>query len=545
MMHFESGSTGDTRATPSKTVSIPDVAYRTDRSTPGAGFSYLFGVNKYRMTHNRSASESLDLAAIAHQTMLDAGFMPDTPPAVLAELGSLKSPPETVVAGSSTRDLRSLLWSSIDDRKSRDLDQVEYAERLPNGDIRVLVGIADVDVLVQRDSAIDAHAARNATSVYTGVRTFPMLPEQLSTDMTSLKDGADRASIVTEMIVASDGAVKSSEVYSASLHNYAKLSYEAVGAWLDNTGPIPPEVALVPKMDAQIRLQFEAAQNLRELRREHGALELETIQASPVINNEGQVTELSVVERNSARDLIENFMIAANVAMAQFLTAQGAVSLRRVVRTPEHWPRIVEIAHELGEQLPEQPDSRALADFLARRKTADPQHFPDLSLSIVKLLGPGEYTVQKPGASAEQSIHFGLAVHDYTHSTAPNRRYADLVSQRLVKAVLREGAAPYTEAELTAIAAHCTEREDAARKVERKMRKVAAAVLMQKRIGEVFDAIVTGVTPKGIFARIIKPPVDGRVMRGEQGLRVGEKVRVKLVSTDPPRGFIDFERVGH
>jgi ribonuclease R len=500
-------------------------------------------VNKYRMTHNRSASDSLDLAAIAHQTMLDAGFVPDTPPSVLAELRSLESQPKTAVAESSTRDLRSLLWSSIDDRKSRDLDQVEYAERLPNGDIRVRVGIANVDALVQKGSAIDAHAAENGTSVYTGVRTFPMLPEQLSTDMTSLVGGADRSSIVTEMIVASDGTVKSSDVYSALLHNYAKLSYEAVGAWLDNTGPIPPEVASVPKMDAQIRLQFEAAQHLRGLRREHGALELETIQASPVMNNNGQVTELSVVERNSARDLIENFMIAANVAMAQFLTAKGALSLRRVVRTPEHWPRIVEVAQELGEQLPAQPDSRALADFLARRKTADPQHFPDLSLSIVKLLGPGEYTVQTPGSSAEQSIHFGLAVHDYTHSTAPNRRYADLVSQRLVKAVLGKGAGPYTEAELTAIAVHCTEREDAARKVERKMRKVGAAVLMQKRIGEVFDAIVTGVTPKGIFARIIKPPVDGRIMRGEQGLRVGEKISVKLLDTNPERGFIDLGRV--
>jgi exoribonuclease-2 len=495
------------------------------------------------MTHDGSASGSPDLLKIAHQTMIDAGFVPDTPPSVLAELRSLESTPQAAAANSSTRDLRSLLWSSIDDRKSRDLDQVEYAERLPNDDIRVLVGIADVDALVPNGSAIDAHAAENGTSVYTGVRTFPMLPEQLSTDLTSLVGGADRPSIVTEMIVAPDGAVKSTDVYSALLHNYAKLSYEAVGAWLDDKGPVPTEIAGVPNMDTQIRLQFEAAQNLRSLRREHGALELETIQASPVMNN-GQVTELSVVEQNSARDLIENFMIAANVAMAQFLNAKGALSLRRVVRTPEHWPRMVEIAQELGDQLPDQPDSRALADFLARRKIADPEHFPDLSLSIVKLMGPGEYMVQTPGTSTEQSVHFGLAVHDYTHSTAPNRRYADLVSQRLVKAVLRKDAGPYTGAELSAIAGHCTEREDAARKVERKMRKVAAAVLMQRRIGEVFDAIVTGVSPKGIFARIIRPPVDGRVMRGQQGLRIGEKVRVKLISADPERGFIDFERVG-
>jgi VacB/RNase II family 3'-5' exoribonuclease len=493
---------------------------------------------------NQSRMDSLDLSAMAHQAMIESGFVPDMPHSVLEELQSLESKPPTAAEDSSTRDLRSLLWSSIDDRKSRDLDQVEYAERLPNGDICVRVGIANVDALVQKSSAIDAHAAENGTSVYTGVRTFPMLPEQLSTDMTSLVGGADRSSIVTEVIVNPDGTMKSTDVYSARLHNYAKLSYESVGPWLDNTGEIPPEVASVPKMDAQIRLQFEAAQHLRALRREHGALELETIQASPVIDNNGQVTELSVVERNSARDLIENFMIAANVAMALFLNAKGALSLRRVVRTPEHWPRIVELANELGEQLPPQPDSRSLADFLARRKTADPRHFPDLSLSIIKLLGPGEYTVQTPGTSGEQSIHFGLAVHDYTHSTAPNRRYADLVSQRLVKAVLRKVAGPYTEAELTAIAARCTEREDAARKVERKMRKVAAAILMQKRIGQVFEAIVTGVSPKGTFARLIRPPVDGRIMRREQGLRVGEKVSVKLLNTDPQRGFIDFGRVG-
>jgi len=280
---------------------------------------------------NQTTTNSFDLSAIAHQAMIDAGFVPDVPHSVLDELQSLASKPPQAVADSGTRDLRSLLWSSIDDRKSRDLDQVEYAERQPNGDICVRVGIANVDALVPKGSAIDGHAAENGTSVYTGVRTFPMLPEQLSTDMTSLVGGTDRSSIVTEVIIAPDGTVKSTDVYPALLHNYAKLSYEAVGAWLDNKGPIPPEVASVPKMDEQIRLQFEAAQHLRELRKEHGALELQTIEASPVINNLGQVTELSVVERNSARDLIENFMIAANVAMAKILTAQGELSLRRVV----------------------------------------------------------------------------------------------------------------------------------------------------------------------------------------------------------------------
>jgi len=494
------------------------------------------------MTRNHFGSGSIDLVGIAHRAMIDNGFEPDLPRAVLDELQSLTIEPPIEALETLTQDLRSLLWSSIDDRKSRDLDQVEYSEKLPSGDVRVLVGIANVDALVQKGSAIDEHAAANCTSVYTGVKTFPMLPEELSTDKTSLMGGADRTSVVSEMIVGSDGAVKSSNVFPALLHNYAKLSYEAVGAWLDDNGPIPPEVAAVPGMDSQIRLQLEAAEHLRQLRREHGALELDTIQASPVVDNAGNVTELSVTERNSARDLIENFMIAANVTMAQFLEAKGVLSIRRVVRTPKYWDRIVEVARELREDLPAAPDSRALADFLARRKTADPEHFPDLSLAIVKLLGPGEYTVQKPGGASEG--HFGLAVSDYTHSTAPNRRYADLITQRLVKAAMAKGGPPYSEAELDAIAAHCTEREDAARKVERKMRKVAAAVLMQHRIGEVFDAIVTGASEKGIFARIIRPPVDGRVMRGEQGLRIGEKIQVSLLSTDPERGFIDFARVG-
>ena len=494
------------------------------------------------MTRNHFGSGSVDLTAIARRTMIENGFEPDIPSPVLDELQSLQVKPGPEALKSSTRDLRSLPWSSIDDRKSRDLDQVEYAEKLPSGDVRVLVGIADVDASVRKGSAIDEHAAANCTSIYTGVKTFPMLPEELSTDKTSLMGGADRSSVVSEMIVATDGTVKSSNVFPALVHNYAKLSYEAVGAWLDDKGAMPPEVASVPGMDAQIRLQFEAAQRLRQLRREHGALELDTIQASPVMDNAGNVTELSVTERNGARDLIENFMIAANVTMAQFLEAKGVLSIRRVVRTPKYWGRIVEVAHELHEDLPAEPDSRALADFLARRKAADPDHFPDLSLSVVKLLGPGEYTVQKPGVASEG--HFGLAVQDYTHSTAPNRRYADLITQRLVKAALAKAAPPYSESELTAIAAHCTEREDAARKVERKMRKVAAAVLMQHRIGEVFDAIVTGASEKGIFARIIRPPVDGRVMRGERGLRVGEKIRVKLLSAEPERGFIDFGRIG-
>jgi VacB/RNase II family 3'-5' exoribonuclease len=403
------------------------------------------------------------------------------------------------------------------------------------------VGIADVDTFVAKDSAIDKHAAENSTSVYAGVKTFPMLPEELSTDLTSLVADQDRFAMVIEMSFGQDGAMKTSDPYRALLRNHAKLSYESIGPWLDGKATVPTPVKNVSGLESQIRLQFETANRLGELRKRHGALELETIQATPVVNDVGKVIELAVIEPNGARNLIANFMIAANVAMAQFLEGKGGPSLRRVVRTPEHWDRIVEIASELGERLPPSPNSLALAEFLARRKQADPLHFPDLSLAVVKALGPGEYAVQKPGEPGEG--HFGLALQDYTHSTAPNRRFADLVTQRLVKAALGNGPAPYRADQLEGIAEHCTEREDAARKVERKMRKVAAALLLRDRVGEGFDAIVTGVTPKGTFARVIKPPVDGRVMRGERGLRLGDKVRVRLLATDPERGFIDFARV--
>ena len=473
--------------------------------------------------------------------MIEAGFVPDFPRPVVAEVRSIVAERVTIPPESSTQDLRGLLWSSIDDKRSRDLDQVEYAETLSDGDTRLLVGIADVDALVPKGSATDKHAATNSTSVYTGVKTFPMLPEELSTDLTSLVAGEERRAVVTEMILTADSSVKKTNFYQAVIKNHTRLSYEAIGAWLDGKAGVPDSVKGVPGMEAQVKLQNEIADRLGEFRREHGALDLDTIQASAVVDEHGKVVDLAVVEPNSARDLIANFMIATNVAMAEFLEAKGGPSLRRVVRTPKYWSRIVEIAAELGEELPATPDSRALADFLARRKVADPIHFPDLSLAVVKSLGPGEYTVQLPGEKGEG--HFGLAVQDYTHSTAPNRRFADLVTQRLVKAALANKPTPYSAAELTLIAEHCTDRDAAARKVERKMRKVAAAVLLQDKVGEEFKAIVTGVTPNGTFARTLTPPVDGRIMSGERGLRVGEKVRVRLLSTDPERGFIDFARV--
>jgi exoribonuclease-2 len=499
------------------------------------------------MSKHSRHSESIDLFAIAHQTMIEAGFEPDFPAPVTTEVRSMAEG-ATIGANSGVEDLRDLLWSSIDDKKTRDLDQVEYAEVLPNGDTRLLVGIADVDAFVSEDSATDKHAATNSTSVYTGVKTFPMLPEELSTDLTSLMENEDRLAIVTELILTPDSSVKKTNFYRALVRNHAKLSYESIGDWLDGKTAVPESVTKVPGLEAQIKLQSDIAERFEEFRKEHGALNLETIQSHPVVDDQGKVTQLAVVESNGARELIANFMISANVAMAEYLEAKGGPTLRRIVRTPKYWSRIVEIASEVGENLPDTPDSRALSDFLARRKVADPVHFPDLSLAVVKSLGPGEYAVQLPGEEGEG--HFGLAVQDYTHSTAPNRRFADLVTQRLVKATLENNdagtatkAVPYDVGQLKQIAEHCTLQDSAARKVERKMRKVAAAVLLRDNIGDEFNAIVTGVTPKGTFARIISPPVDGRVVRGEDKLRVGEKVRVRLLSTDPERGFIDFSRL--
>jgi exoribonuclease-2 len=493
------------------------------------------------MTKDGLHSDSIDLFAIARQTMIEAGFEPDFPKAVDSEVRSIVAQNTTARAAATVQDLRALLWSSIDDKRSRDLDQVEFAEVMPGGDTRLLIGIADVDAIVDLSSATDKHAAQNCTSVYTGVKTFPMLPEEFSTNLTSLVEGEDRLTVVTEMILAADGSMKKTNFYRALVKNHAKLSYESIGAWLDGKTGVPKDVSSVTGLEAQIKLQSQIADRLAEFRRAHGAIDLGTIQANAVVDEHGKVVDLAVTEPNGARDLIANFMISANVAMAEFLETKGGPSLRRVVRTPKYWSRIVEIAAELGEKLPNEPDSRALADFLARRKVADPIHFSDLSLAVVKSLGPGEYAVQLPGEEGEG--HFGLAVQDYTHSTAPNRRFADLATQRLVKAALANKSAPYTVDELKQIAEQCTERDSAARKVERKMRKVAAALLLQDRIGDEFKAIVTGVTEKGIFARTLAPPVDGRIMRGERGLRVGEKVRVRLVETDPQRGFIDFARV--
>jgi exoribonuclease II len=488
------------------------------------------------MPKPKSNDNDVNLLQIARETMLEEGFKPDMPASVKTEVREVEKRQDFV--GSSARDLRALLWSSIDNLQSRDLDQIEFAERMADGSVIVLIGIADVDAFVPRGSAIDTHAAENTTSVYTGITTFPMLPEELSNDKTSLVAERDRLAMVIDFIVGQDGSATTRDVYPALVRNKAKLSYEAIGNWLDQHGPIPNEVSRIPELEQQVSLQFDAARRLREVRKLNGSLELQTIQATPVTDENGRVTDLAVSERSSARDIIENFMVTANVAMAAFLEQRGVMSLRRVVRKPENWPRIVEIAREHSETLPSQPDPRALADFLERRQELDPIHFPDLSLAVVKLLGPGEYIVQTPGQIKEG--HFGLAVNSYTHSTAPNRRYADLITQRLLKRSIAERDQQYTVEELHRIAQHCTERESAARKVERKMRKVAAAMFLRNRIGQDFDAIITGITPKGTFARVVRPPVDGLVVKGKERLKVGQEVRVKLLATDPLKGFIDF-----
>jgi VacB/RNase II family 3'-5' exoribonuclease len=488
---------------------------------------------------NDTPFRRIDLKAVASQVMIVNGFEPAFSPQVQQELEELKAHPPKVGPSPTIRDLRNLLWSSIDNDTSRDLDQAEVAERLPNGETKVLVAIADVATFVSKSSAIDAHAAKETTTVYTGVRNFPMLPEQLSTNTTSLLEIEDKLSIVIEFVVGNDGSVDSSSVYQAIVRNKAQLTYNAVGAWLENKSGAPDKVAASTELQSQLKLQDEIAQTLKNVRHRHGALNIETIEVRPVVLND-KVVDVVKQEKNRATELIEDFMIAANEVVARMLEANKVSSIRRVVKTPERWGRIVELAAKLDEQLPTDPDSKALNEFLIKRKSADPDHFADLSLAVIKLMGPGEYVLERPG-DPEQG-HFGLAVQDYTHSTAPNRRFADLVTQRLIKAVLASQPAPYSDDELAAIALNCTLKEDAARKVEREMSKRISAVAMSSRIGETFDAIVTGVTSRGTFVRVLKPAVDGLLAQGQQGADVGDKLRVKLIRTDIQRGYIDFAR---
>jgi VacB/RNase II family 3'-5' exoribonuclease len=478
-----------------------------------------------------------ELRAIAHRAMLERGLLPDFSAAEQAESRAASADLGPVDA--AIRDRRGLLWCSIDNDDSRDLDQLTAAEVMPAGTTRILVAIADVDAKAKAWSALDQHAATNTTSVYTDAQIFPMLPERLSTDLTSLNQDQDRLAMVVEMTVDDSGVVIASDVYRATVRNHARLAYNAVAAWLEGTAPAPALIAALPGLAENLKLQDQVAQRLRACRYQRGALALETLEPRAVFDGDA-VADLRLEKKNRAKELIEDFMIAGNVATAGFLTSKAFPSLRRVLRSPERWNRIVELAATYGAQLPDQPNAAALDAFLLDRRQKDPTRFPDVSLAVVKLLGRGEYAVELPGQTSTE--HFGLAVKNYTHSTAPNRRYPDLVTQRLLKAALAGKPAPYSVEQLTALARHCTLQEDNAAKVERQVRKSAAAMLLAARIGESFDALVTGVSDKGTWVRLLHPPVEGRVVRGYQGLDVGDRVNVKLERTDVQRGFIDFSR---
>jgi exoribonuclease-2 len=478
------------------------------------------------------------LRRIARRAMIERGLLPDFSRAALAEVDGIR----TNAAGSpeGPRDMRHLLWASIDNDDSRDLDQLTVAETMPGDAVKILVAIADVDAVVKQGSAIDDHARQNTTSVYTAAGIFPMLPEKLSTDLTSLGYGEDRPAIVIEMVFGEDGALRSSDLYAATVRNRAKLAYNGVAAWLEGEGPAPEPIAAVDGLAGNLRIQDRAAQKLKAFRHERGALDLETIEARPVFDGNA-IRDLEAERKNRAKELIEDFMIAANGVTARYLNARKYPSLRRIVRSPKRWERIVEVASRYGATLPPEPDPQALGRFLAARKSADPLRFPDLSLTIIKLMGAGEYAAEFPGETAPG--HFGLAVRDYAHSTAPNRRYPDLITQRLLKAAITGSPVPYGRDELTELGRHCTEQEDDANKVERLVGKSAAAMLLAPKTGERFDAIVTGASEKGTWVRLLHPPVEGRMIHGFEGADVGDKLRVQLVHTDVERGYIDFKRV--
>jgi exoribonuclease-2 len=470
--------------------------------------------------------------------MLERGLLPDFSAAVLVETEAIGKP---ATADPSFRDLRSLPWTSIDNDDSRDLDQLSVAVPMSGDAVKILVAVADVDAIVKKGSAIDGHARANTTSVYTAAQIFSMLPEKLSTDLSSLGEDQERLAVVIEMNVSGgDAVVNGSDIYQAVVVNHAKLAYNGVSAWLEGASPALAQMSSVPVLGVQLRIQDRVAQSMKRFRHQQGALSLETVEARPVFDGDA-LADLRSEKKNRAKELIEEFMIAANGVTARFLERKGFPSLRRVLRVPERWDRIVQLAAAFGARLPSQPDIRALEDFLVKRRQTDPAGFPDLSLAVIKLLGRGEYVLEFPGHGAEG--HFGLAVKDYTHSTAPNRRYPDLVTQRLLRAAIEGQAVPYSGEELGELARHCTEKEDAAAKVERQVQKSAAALLLERRIGEQFEAIVTGASEKGTWVRIIQPATEGKVVRGYQGLDVGDRVRVELVDTNVERGFVDFARV--
>lgn len=485
--------------------------------------------------HGNHHAARFDLVAAAHAAMIEHGFQPDFPTGTDRQLAEINSQP--ALPGDGFKDLRNLLWSSIDNDTSRDLDQVEWAEQLPDGRIRVLVGVADVDARVQRGTVIDKHAQSETTSVYAGVRVFPMLPPDLSEGVTSLNENQDRPAVVIEMCVDAAGACGNGKAYRALVRNHAQLAYPSVGAWLEGHGPAPAKVEANPALAAQLKLQDQAARHMVNSRFQHGALDLESVETRPVMLHE-EAVDIAKLDKNRATSLIEEFMVSANGVIARMFSDAGVASIRRIVRIPKRWGRIVELADSMGTKLPAEPDSKALNEFLLEEKRKDPDRFPDLSLAVVKLMGPGEYVLVKPNAVSPG--HFGLAVQDYTHSTAPNRRFPDVVTQRILKALITGQPQPYNVATLDAIAQRCTEREDQARKVEREMQKRIAAYVLRTHIGQSYRAVVTGVNQYGTFVRALEPHVEGMLVHGQKGLDVGDRLTVRLISTDPERGYIDF-----
>ena len=480
------------------------------------------------------------LQRIAQRVMLEKKLFPNFSGDALSELDKILTP--ATIDSEQVCDLRNLLWASIDNDDSHDLDQLTVAETMHGDEVKVLVAVADVDSIVKSRSAIDDHAQHNTTSVYTAAEIFPMLPEKLSTNLTSLNFNKDRPAIVIEMVIGLDGSLKASDIYRAHVRNHAKLAYNSVAAWLEGKEIVPEAITAVNGLAENLRMQDRIAQSMKSLRHTHGALSLETIETRPIFEGD-EIRDLEVEKKNRAKDIIEDFMIGANGVTARYLSSKKFPSIRRVVRTPKRWERIVELADEHGSKLPNTPDSRALEEFLTKEKAADPVRFPDLSLSIIKLMGAGEYVAELPGDTISPG-HFGLAVRDYTHSTAPNRRYIDLITQRLLKAAIAGETLPYSNNELEVLAKHCTEGEDAANKVERQVSKSAAAILLESRIGERFDAIVTGAATKGTWVRILHPPIEGKLVYGFEGMDVGHRIQVQLIHTDVEQGFIDFKRIG-
>ncbi|MFN7160968.1 MAG: RNB domain-containing ribonuclease [Candidatus Gracilibacteria bacterium] len=478
------------------------------------------------------------LQNIAEFAMADRGFYPEFSQEVFRELENIHGPAEAT--DPSIQDLRQLLWCSIDNDDSLDLDQLTVAIPIDASQTKILVAIADVDALVKKDSAIDQHAKHNTTSVYTDAEIFPMLPVKLSTNLTSLNLNEDRLAVVFEMTIAKDGTLVDSKIYRARVNNHAKLAYNSVAPWLDNEEPVPENIKDIPGLEENIRLQHKVADDLKALRQRNGSLNFNTIKTKAVFEGE-KVKELSIEKSNSAKNLIEEFMVAANGVSARYLFAKNLPSVRRIVRVPKRWDRIMELAKEWGHTLPEVPDSEALDLFLRKAHNTDSLRFPDLSLSVIKLLGPGEYVIEFPN---EKPIgHFGLAIKDYSHSTAPNRRYPDIITQRLLKAALVDAPMPYNKDELLELAAHCTVGEDEAKKVERQMTKSANAILMETKIGEKFNALVTGATERSMWVRLLYPPIEGKLMNPSKGLDVGDRLQVQLVHTDVERGFIDFKEI--